>query len=39
MIYNHLSECKHVTDDKFLVLHSNDWNHFTVSKQINSDLF
>ena len=36
-MYIYLNECKQMTDDKFLLLDSNTWNHLTVCKQmINS---
>ena len=33
MVHNNLTVCKHMTDVKWLVLHNNIWNHFTVCKQ------
>ena len=31
-MYNRLTECKQMTDDKLLMLHSNTWNPSTVCK-------
>ena len=33
-MYIHLNACKQITDVKFLLLHRNTWNHFTVCKQM-----
>ena len=33
-MYIHLNGCERMTDVKLLLLHSNTWNHLTLSKQI-----